>query len=34
MTGTKPMIEEFVLKDAQAFDKMMNNETRLEQCLI
>jgi len=34
MTGTKPMIEEFALKDAQkAFEKMMNNETRFRAVL-
>jgi alcohol dehydrogenase/propanol-preferring alcohol dehydrogenase len=34
MTGTKAMIEEFALKDAQkAFDKMMNNETRFRAVL-
>ena len=34
MTGSKPMIEEFALKDAQkAFEKMMNNETRFRAVL-
>ncbi|KQC33531.1 alcohol dehydrogenase [Nonlabens sp. YIK11] len=34
MTGTKPMIEEFALKDAkEAFEKMMNNETRFRAVL-
>lgn len=34
MTDTKPMIEEYALKDAQkAFDKMMNNEIRFRAVL-
>ncbi len=34
MTGTKPMIEEFALDDAQeAFEKMMNNKTRFRAVL-